>query len=205
MRALVPAEIVAVIGVACVPLPEQIPRALPLFAVASVARWVRGRSWAELVRGPSAFAGIGAVAGLVALVLALAIGTPIVEAVTGRGVEWSTFPVVRGSGAQLFAVATVVGMSALAAELALRGWLVERVLELGEDRSDVRALAILVGAFAEAIVTSGDITARLGAAVFGAALGSMYVAGRRSIVAPICARLAFVLGALLLEGLRLVS
>jgi hypothetical protein len=98
--------------------------------------------------------------------------------------------------------------SALAGELALRGWLVERVLELAEgdaSRVDVRVLAVLAGAFAEAVVTPGEVAARLGAAGFGAALGWMYVAGGRSVVAPICARAAFVLGALLLEALRVVG
>jgi hypothetical protein len=33
----------------------------------------------------------------------------------------------------------------------------------------------------------------------------MFVAGGRSVVAPVAARLAFALGALLLEALRLVS
>jgi len=40
--------------------------------------------------------------------------------------------------------------------------------------------------------------------VFGIGLGWIYVAGGRSVVAPICARLVFSLGALLLDGLQIV-
>jgi hypothetical protein len=46
---------------------------------------------------------------------------------------------------------------------------------------------------------------RLGAGVFGIGLGWMYLAGGRSVAAPICARLAFSLGAVALEALRLVG
>jgi hypothetical protein len=194
-------ELVALVAIGVVPLPEAIPRAILLLAVASLARWVRGKSWAELVRGPSAFAGIGAVACAAALVLAVVIGTPAIEALTGRGVEWSQHPIVRGSGQQLFAMATLVGFSALASELALRGWVVERVLELGGGKE----MAVMIGGFAEMIVTDGEFAARLGAGCFGFALGWMYVAAGRSVVAPVCARVAFVLGALLLEALRLVT
>jgi hypothetical protein len=41
--------------------------------------------------------------------------------------------------------------------------------------------------------------------MFGGALGALYVAGGRSVLPPVCARLAFAVGALLLEALRLVS
>ncbi len=192
-----PAELAAVAAIACVPMP--VPRALPLLAVASVSRWARGRTWGEVAS--ARFAAIGAIAGVIALVAALALGTPAVEAVTGRAVEWSQFPVVRGSASALLTVGMLVALTIVAAELALRGWIVERALEL---RAPPIA-AVLAGALAEAAVSDGDLAARLGAAVVGAALGWMYVAAGRSVVAPICARAAFALGALLLEALRLVS
>lgn len=205
LRSLVPAEVAAVLVVAFVPLPEAVPRALILFAAACASRWSRGRDWAEIAHGPPVFAAIGALAGAVALALAVAIGTPVIEALTGRGVEWNQFPIVRGNSAGLFAVATVVAVSAIALELAVRGWLVERVLELAGDRADVRVLAVMGGGFADALVASGDFTARLGAGVFGIALGWMYLAAGRSVIAPACARAAFALGAVLLEALRLVG
>lgn len=188
-RGLVVVEIVAFLGAALVPLPEQIPRALVVFAVASAAIYARGKAWAWRVKGPAEYAGIGAAVGVGALVIAIVLGQ-FWDAV------WTEYPLVRGNGAQLFAIATVVGVSALALELALRGWIVERALELGAQPFT----AVIVGAAAELIVSRN-----VGAFVFGAALGWMYVAGGRSVVAPACARLAFVLGALLLEALRLVS
>ena len=63
----------------------------------------------------------------------------------------------------------------------------------------------MVGAFAEALIAGGGFEERLGAGVFGVGLGAMYIAGGRSVVAPICARLAFSLGALLLEATRVVG
>ena len=96
----------------------------------------------------------------------------------------------------------VVGASRDRRELALRGWIVERVLELS-PRAPV--LPILVGAFAEAVVTPGGVAVRLGAGVFGIGLGWMYVAAGRSVVAPMLARIAFQVGAVVLEALRLIG
>jgi len=66
-------------------------------------------------------------------------------------------------------------------------------------------LPVLVGAFAEALITPGDAPARMGGALFGVGLGWMYAAGGRSIVAPLCARLVFDLGVVFLEAMRLVG
>src|SRR5262245_54348996 len=199
MRSLVPVEAAAVLAAAVLALP--VPAVVPLLVVASLSLWLRGRSWAEAVKGPALYAAIGSAVGLAALLLALVVATPFVESFTGSAVQWSTYPIVRGSGGQAVLVAIVVGISAVAAELVLRGWLVERVLELGGHR----VLAILVGAVAEALIADGDLATRIGAGVFGIGLGWMYVAGGRSVVAPMCARLVFSLGALALEALQLVG
>jgi len=200
MRGLVPIEVAAVIAVAVAPWPDAIPVALPLIVVATIARLVRGRSWGELMKPGGA--GIAAVAGLAALGIGVALGTPLVEQLTGRGVEWSRFPVVRGNTTNLIAVLLVVGATSIAAELALRGWIVERVLELSRAPA---VLAILVGGVAEALLVDGDLAARLGGGAFGCGLGWMYVASGRNLAVPLCARLAFQLGATVLESLRLVG
>ena len=201
-RGLVPIEIAAVLAIAVVPWPELLPLALPLVVVASLARWIRGRSWSEVVTGGSDRAAIGAVTGLAALGAALLVGAPIVEAVSQRGVEWSSFPIVRGNTAQLAVVLVMVAITAIASEMALRGWLVERVLELSPGSP---ILPVLCGALAEAIVTPGELAIRLGAGLFGAGLGWLYVAGGRSLVAPVLARLTFAGTAVVLEGLRLIG
>jgi hypothetical protein len=143
-----------------------------------------------------------AAAGLAALGIAIVAGTPFVELMSGRAVEWPAFPVVRGSASQLLLVALVVIAMAVASELALRGWIVERVLELSPGPP---VLPVLVGAIAEALVTPGDLAARIGAGLFGAGLGGIYVAAGRSVLAPICARGAFSLGAIVLEALRVIG
>ncbi|MGE5185445.1 MAG: hypothetical protein ACM31C_25450 [Acidobacteriota bacterium] len=176
-------------------------RVIVLFALATVVRWLRGKSWSELARGPASDAAIAAAAGAAALAVAVLAGGPLIEAVLARGVEWSQFPIVRGSATRMFGVASAVACLAIAAELALRGGIVETVLELAGSR----VLAVAAGALGEALLVDGDLAVRAGGALLGIALGWMYVASGRNVVAPVCARLAFVLGALLLEALRLVS
>jgi len=203
-----------VLAIAAAPLPEPMPAALPLLVAGSLSRWVRGRSWADVVRGGWSPAGeavsagarrrlaVGALAGAVALAAAVLAGAPAIEALGQRAVEWSSYPVVRGNASLFAMVAVYVAATAIATELALRGWIVERVLELSPGPP---VLPVLVGAFAEALITPGDVAARLGGALFGAGLGWIYAAGGRSVLAPICARLVFELGVVFLEAMRLVG
>jgi hypothetical protein len=211
LRNLVPFEVLAVLAIALAPLPEPLPAAVPLLALGSLSRWVRGRSWSDVVRGPAGERGaprgivraaVGAAAGVLALGFAVLSGAPAVEALASRAVEWSAHPIVRGNASLFVMVAAYVAATAVATELALRGWLVERVLELSPGPP---ILPVLVGALAEALITPGDGAARLGGALFGLGLGWMYAAGGRSIVAPLCARLVFELGVVVLEALRLVG
>jgi hypothetical protein len=180
-RGLVPFEVAAVIAAAAVPLP--VPAVLPLLIVAAVSLTLRGKS---LVYGTYG-AGAGALAGLAALVIA--------ELVTGG---WNDYPVVRGAAAQAIAVGVLVGCTAAATEMVLRGWIVERVRELG----GAPVMAVLVGAIAEALITPGGVGVRIGAGCFGIGLGWMYI--RAGMRAPLCARLVFALGAVLLAALGLV-
>jgi hypothetical protein len=214
LRNLVPFEVLAVLAIAVVPLPEPMPAVLPLLSVASLSLWVRGRSWADVVRGPVGGAGgaggvggavaaaVGAAAGAVALGFAVLAGTPAIEMLGERAVEWSAHPVVRGNPSLFALFAVYVVATAVATELVLRGWIVDRVLELSPGPP---VLPVLVGAFAEALIAPGDGAARMGAALFGIGLGWMYAAGGRSIVAPLCARLVFELGVVLLEAMRLIG
>ncbi|HEX5063896.1 MAG TPA: CPBP family glutamic-type intramembrane protease [Kofleriaceae bacterium] len=199
LRSLLPFEVAIVIAAALVPLP--VPAVVPLLIVASISLWIRGRSWTDVIKGPPLYAAIGVLAGATALALALLVSTPLLEAITDYAVQWSMYPVVRGSGGTLVMVMIVVGVSAVAAELVLRGWLIDRVLELRGHP----VLAILTGAIAEGLLSEGDLGMRVGAGLFGIGLGWMYVAGGRSVVAPVCARLVFSLGAVGLEALRLVG
>jgi hypothetical protein len=156
--------------------PDALPQIVVLFAVASVARWLRGASWADALRGDPFHAGVGLAAGLVAGVAAtLAAGG-------GR----------IGTPPQLALVVLATVAAAIAAELALRGWLVERVLARGAGP----VLAVLIGAIADGALAPGGFDARLGAAACGAGLGWIYVAGGRSALASTCARVAFALAPL---------
>lgn len=200
LRSLVPVEVAVVLAAAFIPLP--VPAVVPLLIVASVSRWLRGHSWGSVVHGPATYAAIGLAAGLVGLVLALAVATPLVESISDYAVQWSMYPVARGSVGTAIMVAIVVAISAVAAELVLRGWLVERVLELSPGSP---VLPVLVGAFAEALIVPGDLATRIGAGLFGIGLGWMYVSAGRTAMPGILARVAFQCGAVALEGLRLVG
>ena len=202
LRSLVPLEVAAIVIVAVAPLPEVMPVALPLVVIATASRWLRRRSWDQLLQSRRGTAAVGFAAGVAALVIALVAGTPFVEAMSGRAVEWSAFPIVRGNVSQGVLVSLIVVAMAVATELALRGWVVERVLELSPGPA---ILPVLIGAIAEGVVTRGDFAVRVGAALFGLGLGWMYVAAGRSLVAPICARVGFALGAVALEGLRVIG
>lgn len=172
-----------------------------LVALASLANWLRKRSWTERMRGPGIYAAIGAGAGAIALALAIILGTPLIEGASDQAVQWSTYPIVRGSGVGFFTVALIVAVGCLASELVFRAF----VVELGYEFTHNYAVAIVVAALAEALLVDGDAAARLGAGVFSVGLGWMYVASGRSILAPLCARLVFSLGALVLEALRVVG
>jgi len=202
LRELALLEIAAVIAAAVAPLPERLPAVVPLLVAAMLSRALRRRGWTEVMHGDATHALVGAAAGLAALAIALVVGTPALEAALDRAIEWSRFAIVRGSGSQLVAVVVYVAMIAVAAELVLRGWLVERVLEFAPAQ---RVLAVLVGAIAEAALESGTATARLGAFAFGLGLGWIYVAGNRSVVAPVCARVAFQVAAVMLEATRVIG
>jgi hypothetical protein len=202
LRELVPFELAAVIAVAIVPLPEQLPAVVPLVVAAMVSRRLRRRPWSEVMHGDRTYALVGAAAGAAALVLAIVIGTPAIEAAIDRAVEWSRYAIVRGEVQGLVVVALFATAVAFVSELVLRGWIVERLLELAPAQ---RVLAILVGAFAEALVEPGSFAARIGAAIWGIGLGWIYVAGGRSVIAPACARLAFQLGAMILEAVRVIG
>ena len=171
-----------------------------LVLVASIVSWLRKRSWAERMRGPGVYAAIGAGAGAIALVFALFF-TPLIEGYAGQAIQWSMYPIVRGSGTAFFTVALIVAVGCLASELVFRAF----VVELGYEFTRNYAVAIVVAALAEALLAEGDPAVRLGAGVFSVGLGWMYVASGRSILASLCARLVFSLGALVLEALRVVG
>jgi hypothetical protein len=179
----------------------SVPWIAGLLVVATLVSWLRKRSWAERVRGPAIYAAIGAGAGLVALGIGLLFATPVVEGFTDQAVNWSMYPVVRGSVTTFVMVAIVVAVGSLASELVLRGF----VVELGREFTRNNVVAVVMGALAEALLAEGDAGMKLGAGVFGLGLGAMYIASGRSVLASLCARLTFALGALVLEALRVIG
>lgn len=200
---LLPLELVALAGCALSPwlLPISLPMVLPLLGVASLSMAVRrGTLAGEPGAGAGEAMAIGAASGLVALALAVLLATPLLEG-AGAAVEWSVFPAVRGSAGQLFTAAVLVAALAVAEEVIFRRWIVERAYQLGASGSG----SILIAAAAEGLVGPGPAGARLGMALFGVALGMLYWRGGRRLGPPLAARLAFGLGALVLQALQWID
>jgi len=193
----VPVEVAAFVAIAFAPWPESVPIALPLIVVATLARLIRGKSWGELFHRRGAWLAVAA--GAAALGVALLAGTPLIEAMTAQTVGWAQFPMVRGNTAGLLPVAMLVAAITAGMELGLRGWVVDRALEFAPP-----VVAVAIGAGAEALLADGTWN-RVGAACFGAGLGWMYVASGRNLAVPVCARLAFQLGCVGLEYVRVIG
>jgi membrane protease YdiL (CAAX protease family) len=203
-RWLLPIELLAI--AACVILPWlvdlPVPAALPLLAIASVSMSVRRMTFFSAPRTGSGEAmWIGAGAGLVALIISVLVATPVLQHGVGLVVQWSVFPAVRGSGAQLFSVAVLVVALAVAQELIFRRWLIERAYQLGASGSG----SIMIAGGAEAMIGPGPLGVRLGLALFGVALGMLYWRAGRRLGPALAARLAFALGALVLQALQWIG
>jgi membrane protease YdiL (CAAX protease family) len=204
---LLPAELLALAGCALAPwlLPFSLPMVLPLLGVATLSIAVRRRTLlTEPHAGASLGTGdalaIGAGAGLAALGLSVALATPLLEG-AGAAVEWSVYPAVRGSLGQLLTAAILVAALAFAEETIYRRWILERAYQLGASGSG----SILIAGAAEALIGPGPLGARLGMALFGVALGMLYWRGGRRLAPSLAARLAFGLGALVLQALQWVD
>lgn len=198
-RWLVPLELSALVACAAVALP--VPVELPLVVAASVSVVVRHTTFlAAPAASPAEATAIGALAGLLGLLGALLLATPLFEHGFGLALDWQATPPVRGSLEQLVSSAVLVGAVATAHELVFRRWLIERAFSLGASGTG----AILAAAAAEAIIGPGGVGERAGAALFGIALGLLYWRGGRRIGPALAARLTFAWGALGLQALGLL-
>ncbi len=186
--------------------------ALMLLLVAgSVVLALRGGRWFEArdTRDGAGWVALGGVlVGLAGLAAAWAIAPGVLD-VTGRAVEWSTDPVVRGSASLAATLMVVTVAFGLAAELVFRRWLLDRVaaavVGTGEPRHVGLAAGVLVAAVIEAAVSPAGEGLRLGTALMAGGLGAVYVTSGGRLVACLGARLAFELGAIAVQALRLTA
>jgi hypothetical protein len=131
---------------------------------------------------------------------------PVVAGAADGVVLWSAFPVARGHLAGALTVALLVLAGAAAAELVLRGWIAERVAELvGGAPARAGAIAVVVAAIFEALLTPGGAAARIGAGLTGLALGALWAGAGGRVAPALAARLVFALGVVGLDALRLVA
>jgi len=96
----------------------------------------------------------------------------------------------------------IVAAQAVAIEMAMRGWLVPRVLEIAPRVGAIGA--VIASGAAEAAITPGHLATRAGAFVLGVGGALLFLGAGRRLAAPIACRVTFELGAVLLAALRLV-
>lgn len=188
---LAPAEVLAVLVIAVLPLGDTFPYAALLLAVAATSMLLRRRSWRELV--VTGHAARSTAIGVVAGAIAVAIATPAIGAFRVTALDWWVLPALHGDPTRIAAACGVLLATAVAMELALRGWIIVRMMELSPGPP---GLPIAVAALAEALVTPGPLASRLGVALFSAGLGTLFIACGRNVLAPIVARCTFVAGSI---------
>ena len=190
LRSFVPLELLCVLAIAIAPLPPSVPAALPVLVVASLSRWSRGRGWSELVALRGSVIAVAVMIGAIAAASA----APAFAAFGVTAIEPWLVPAITGDPLRLTLALTVAIANAVAFELALRGWIIERFLELSPGPA---RLPIIAAALAEAIMLPEPIGARIGAGLFGAGLGLVYIAAGRNVLAPIVARCTFACGCII--------
>jgi hypothetical protein len=182
-----------------------------LLVAGSVVLALRGGRWFEArdAGGGTGWAALGGLAvGVAALAAAWAIAPSLLD-VTGRAVEWGTEPVVRGSASLAATVMLVTLTFAVATEMVFRRWLLDRVaaavLARGESRGAALAAGVLVAALIEAAVSPTGDGLRIGTALMAGGLGAVYVSSGGRLAACVGARVAFELGAVALQALRMTA
>jgi hypothetical protein len=192
LRTIAVGEALAVVAIAVLPLGDTFPYAALLLVVATASRWARRRTWSELVasRHSARTLVIGTASGAIAVTVA----APLIGAFSVTALDWWVRPALHDDVARIAAACSVLLATAVAFELSLRGWIIERMLELSPGPP---TLPIAVAALAEALVTPGPVASRLGVALFGAGLGLLYIACGRNVLAPLAARCTFVVGSVI--------
>lgn len=200
--ALLTAEVTVILACAILSLP--VPAQVPLLVMALISFGVRGQQWSDRFESDGFRWAIGAAMGAAALALAFFVVGPALEGGTGGMVGWTRHGMVRGKADAFLMIAIMVGATAIGTELLMRAWILERIREQVPGRAGL-LVAVAVTAVIEAVFVGDPGWSCLGAALVSAALSGVYLASRRSLVAPIAARLTFELGALLLEAFKLVN
>lgn len=176
-------ELAAIAAIALLGLP--LPAAGALLIVAAISLALGGERFAEV--GPAWTIGAGVAVGAAAAVTVVLAAAPLLESAGGVPVAFTIAPVVRGNAGVFLAAAILAGAVAVAGELALRGWLLPRLLRLGL----APALAIAAVALVEVAVTPGAWPQRAGAAAIGVGASLLATAGappgQARVGAPIAA------------------
>ena len=167
-------------------------------------RW-RGRRWRDvgLARPASGWwraVGLGAAAGVAMELLATFVTVPVLSHLAGRPPDLSDFrPLVGNLGLVALAVAANWVLAALGEEMGFRGFLMNRIADLGGGTRVAWALSLVAASALFGWGHGGQgLTGMVQEGLAGLLLGVLYLASGRNLVVPIVAHgvsntLAFVL------------
>jgi uncharacterized protein len=175
-----------------------------LLALGWISLRVRGRRWREVglcrpARWPRALA-VGTVAGLALELSATFVTVPALTRVFGVPPDLSDFRPLVGNVGLLFVflIANWI-LAALGEEIGFRGYLMNRLADIGRRGPGAWAGSLLVASALFGWGHGGQgVTGMVQEGLAGLALGALYLASRRNLVVPIVAHgvsntLAFVL------------
>jgi uncharacterized protein len=166
-------------------------RLVLLVAVAWLSLWLRHVAWRDIgLRRPASWPrtiALGAAAGVSWQALSIGLLVPALNALFGARLDLTDFIALRGSPGA-FALALIVAwmLGAFVEEFVFRGYLLNRVADLGRRTRLGWAAGLLVtsGLFGIAHLYQGP-SGVIENFVFGLVLGGLYLAGCRSLWRPI--------------------
>jgi uncharacterized protein len=154
---------------------------------------IRGISWRSLGltrnRPWPMTLGLGIGGGLLLEVFQLFVTQPLLVRLTGRQPDLSDFAILHGNiKYTLLGIALAWTLAAFGEEMVWRGYLMNRVAELGKFSRIAWIISlILVSAAFGAAHSDQGITGQIEEAIAGAFLATMYLATRKNLAVPILA------------------
>ncbi len=169
---------------------------VPLVVVASAGLWLRKASWVDvgfdIDEGFAKVVLVGVVLGVVAQFANLLVIKPELEHISGRAVELNFLPPLRGNTGILINALLLTWGMVVATEMVFRGFVLNRVAELVDDKQVAHGVGVVVsaGMFAWA-VGGGRMEGVVGAFIAGVGYGYLYLASGRKLVLPIAFHAAY--------------
>jgi hypothetical protein len=164
---------------------------LLLLVLGTVSLWLRRLSWRDLgLRRPTSWGktlALGSLLAVAATAFSLWIARPLVQTITGQVRDFSQFQAVQGNfGMFLVWLAISWSLGAFGEELAFRGYLLNRSLDLFGNRVPGMVAAVFLNAAVFGILHSSQgLGGILNTAIDAAIFCTVYLVGQRNLWVPI--------------------